>query len=602
VSDSYKDFFNDLSGTDFEELPVDIETFVLDDNFLHLPPLSEEQYRIIKVGSQIYRLDTLIDMYGPVKGRERYAETYNEIIEDLGKGSGKDLCATIVCLYIVYLLLCLKDPSAYYRRPSDDAIDLVNIAVNAPQAKNVFFKGVKNKLEKSPWFEGKYNLKTDSIEFDKQVTLHSGHSEREAFEGLNLIFALLDEISGFAESTASGVQKLNTAEDTYDMYRASVDSRFEEFGKVMMLSWPRHKEDFITTMYNSVIAEKETVVRTHTFKLDPELPDGTEGNEFSIEWDEDHIISYKFPRVFALKRPVWDINPLRTIDSYIWSFYRNRTDSLGRFACMPSEAIEGLFKDHEKIEATFIKPNPIHETGVLKDWFVPDPDKEYYMHVDLAEVQDRCAVALAHVDKWVEIHIGADYTDTLPFVVIDAIRWWTPEPNKSIDLTWARDYIMMLKRRGFNIRMVTFDRWKSADIIDYLNQNGIKAEKLSVNKDHYTDFQMVMYDERLIGPNIEILVDELKGLIIKGNKVDHTRKSGKDLSDAVCGAIFNAVNYTEQETVKEVEVITPADLVERERKKFPENTIVAPRRYEGKTAIPEPIQEYLDSLGHIKVI
>ncbi len=48
-------------------------------------------------------------------------------------------------------------------------------------------------------------------------------------------------------------------------------------------------------------------------------------NEFDIEWEEDHIISYKYPRMYALRRPTWEINPTRSIDDFkvdnVYIFY-----------------------------------------------------------------------------------------------------------------------------------------------------------------------------------------------------------------------------------------------------------------------------------------
>jgi hypothetical protein len=51
---------------------------------------------------------------------------------------------------------------------------------------------------------------------------------------------VLDEIDGFAESSAMGAVGKSAA-GIYDMYRASVDSRFPKFGKVLALSFPRYK-------------------------------------------------------------------------------------------------------------------------------------------------------------------------------------------------------------------------------------------------------------------------------------------------------------------------------------------------------------------------
>jgi hypothetical protein len=108
------------------------------------------------------------------------------------------------------------------------------------------------------------------MKFDKAITVHSGHSEREAFEGYNVIMVILDEISGFAIENTTGHDQAKTGDAIYDMYRASVDSRFPDFGKVILLSFPRFKNDYIQQRYEAVIAEKEVIQRIKTLKLNDE--------------------------------------------------------------------------------------------------------------------------------------------------------------------------------------------------------------------------------------------------------------------------------------------------------------------------------------------
>jgi hypothetical protein len=599
MSFDFGDILNLLDGEDFEERPVEIEEFVTSEDYLNLPdtPLSEYQYQLIKVSSQIYKRDTLHNLYGYEDGERRWAETKNEVIFQLGKGSGKDFTSTIACAYIVYLLLCLKDPAKYYDKPPGDTIDILNIAINATQAQNVFFKGFTNRIERSPWFMGKYEKKQGHFSFDKNVNVYSGHSEREAWEGYNVLYVVLDEISGFALESTSGNEQAKTAQAVYDMYRASVTSRFPDFGKLVLLSFPRFKGDFIQQRYNKVVGEIETVVRTHTFKLDPDLPDGTEGNEFTIEWDEDHIISYSTPRVFALKRASWEVNPTKKIDDYMRDFFDNPIDALSRYACMPPDAIDAFFKDRQKIEDAFSGTNGNTLDGVFYDTFKPKEDKRYFIHVDLARVHDHAAVAMAHVEKWETRKIGANMTEPAPVVKVDALRYWTPSKTKNVDFTEIREYILSLKRRGFDIKLTTFDRWESADTIDYLRSMGLRAERLSVAKKHYEDFAMVVAESRLTGPKTELLIDELLQLqIMKNDKVDHPRKGSKDLADAVCGAIYNAIAHTPRSANEVIEVKTLTDIsqeIERNRieEKKNDGVIRAPKR-----TMPAELEEYLKGL------
>src|SRR3712207_7391303 len=55
----------------------------------------------------------------------------------------------------------------------------------------------KNRIVRSPWFTGKYEEKKGEFAFDKDIYVYSGHSEREAWEGYNVLYVVLDEISGF---------------------------------------------------------------------------------------------------------------------------------------------------------------------------------------------------------------------------------------------------------------------------------------------------------------------------------------------------------------------------------------------------------------------
>jgi len=554
----FGDFFEALKNNNFEETPVDAKTFVEGEDYLGQPPLSQVQYDIVEAMSQIYKQEDLIDLLGNEEGRRYYKKyTKNEVILQLGKGSGKDFVSTVACAYIVYKLLCLKEPARYFGKPSGDAIDLINVAINAQQAKNVFFKGFKTKIEKSPWFAGKYNPKAESIEFDKAITVYSGHSERESHEGLNLILAVLDEISGFANDVGTGNDQGKTADNIYKAFRASVDSRFPDLGKVALLSFPRYPGDFISQRYDAVIMEKDVVLKDHTFIMNEDLPEGSEGNTLKITWDEDNIVSYKYPGVFALKRPTWVVNPTRKIDDFKLAFYTDLGDAMQRFACVPTYSTDAFFKQVEKVRACMTIRNPIDSYKRFDETFKPDSTKKYYVHADLAQKHDKCAIAIAHVEKWVNIQVIKDYQQVAPVVVVDAVVYWEPKTEGPVNLSEVKLWIQNLRRQGFDIGMVSFDRWQSFDIQNELKQVGMRTETVSVAKKHYEDMAMLVYEERLVMPAIELLFEELTELkIMKNNRVDHPRKSSKDLADAVCGAIFGAISHTPKNIDQEVEIHT----------------------------------------------
>jgi hypothetical protein len=588
LSTTFNDFLEVLKDNIFEENPVDVKTFVESSNYLGQPPLSEIQYNIVEAMSQIYYKKDLENLMGTNDGSAYYDKyTKNEIILQLGKGSGKDFTSTVGCAYLVYKLLCLKDPAKYFGKPSGDAIDLINVAINAQQAKNVFFKGFKTKIESSPWFAGKFYAKADSIEFNKSITVYSGHSERESHEGLNLILAVLDEISGFASEVGTGNEQGKTAENIYKAFRGSVDSRFPDLGKVALLSFPRYVGDFISKRYEDVIAEKEILEKKHTFIINPALPEDNPDNTFEINWEEDHIKSYKFPGVLAIKRPTWEVNPTRKIEDFKLSFFTDPGDALMRFACKPTYSSDAFFKQRDKLEKCMSLRNPIDNNKRFDSSFKPDPEKIYYIHADLAQKHDKCAVAIAHVDKWVNVQVLKDYEQISPVVIVDAVAWWEPKVEGPVNLSDVKNWIVNLRRQGFNIGMVTFDRWQSFDIQQELKSVGIRTDTVSVAKKHYEDFAMLIYEERVAMPLIPLLLEEMGELkIINDKKVDHPRKKSKDLADAVCGAVFGAISFTPKNVNQEIEVHTFKDRP-RQVDDLPENVI----QYK---PIPDDVKDYLD--------
>lgn len=590
---NFSEFFSALDEDIWDEKPVDLQKFLYHPDYMRLPQLSSIQEEIVELGSNVFREETWSLLYGDKKAREIAAKNKKELLFLLGKGAGKDLLSEIICIRIVYLLLCLKDPATYYGKPQGDNIDIVNVAKNAKQASNVFFSGLKTRIKFCKWFNGKYKPRAGDIEFDKNVRIHSLNSENEGTEGLNILVAVLDELDSFDEGDTT-----SNADKMYKTLSATVSSRFDENGKVLVLSFPRKKDGFIMTKYNDYVGEKIVTEHKHNFILNPDLPPGTDGNEFSVTWQEDEIVSYKFSNVWALRRPTWKVNPTKSIDNFVMDFYSDMNDALGRFAACPqdTDGINDWYRDKAKIDATFVNDNGVAEDGSIR--INPIEGMTYYIHVDLALVQDNAAVAMSHVEKYGQFQIGSSLSDPAPFVITDLVRYWKPGKERALDFTDIREFIISLRRKGFDIRKVTFDRWESNQIISMLNEIGINAEKLSVGRDHYNELALTMGENRLVGPNSTLLIKELKTLIINDKgKVDHPGRTGNDLSDAVCGSVYNAATLTPRPQ-GDLELITYQDIKESRVKEdlFMNNPGIKPISPPSKHTMPDGLEAYLEGI------
>ena len=90
-------------------------------------------------------------------------------------------------------------------------------------------------------------------------------------------------------------------------------------------------------------------------------------------------------------------------------------------------------------------------------------------------------------------------------------------------------------------------------------------------------------------PQIDLLLEELSELkIMKGNRVDHPRKSSKDLADAVCGAVYGAIAHTQKDLNLEIDVHTWGSAAkERNRQEFQE------REERRNMQMPKDVEEFL---------
>jgi phage terminase large subunit-like protein len=174
------------------------------------------------------------------------------------------------------------------------------------------------------------------------------------------------------------------------------------------------------------------------------------------------------------------------------------------------------------------------------------------------------------------------------------VRYWTPTPDKNIDIDEIKQFIIDLKMAGFRIALVTFDQWNSAAYRQQLKSDfKINTDLLSVAKPHYEDFSLAIGEQRIKGYALPLLVDELLGLrVIKGNKVDHQRKGTKDVSDAVVGAVYNVIKN--EKKLDEIEIDIFVGELDDEYGK-PEEVYIEPPKQEPAKKMPKQLASFIGS-------
>ena len=540
VNLNFEDFDRLLRQEELEEEPVSIQTFVQDRKYLGLPELSPIQLEIVRHSTQIFKEKTLQKLYGEEAGTEWYNKyTDNEVICMLGKGSGKDHCARISIAYTAYLLHCLRDPLSYFGKANGVYIDLLNLAVNAQQAQRVFFEPLKNLLLSSPFFNevGFEPRVSEIFFFSRPVRCFSGHSESEGWEGYEVLTVILDEIAAFkTDAELRGeVRSKGSASAIYNMSKLSVMSRFPEVGKVILLSFPRYKGDFIQTRFMNA----------------------NEKNE---------------PKTWTIKAATWEVNPTIERHQLESEYIRNPIEARARFECEPPNMEDAYFRDPDLVRKAFnYADSPIDEDdGSFKRWFNGSDGRTRFIHVDLALKRDRAALCMVHGDGMKEIQTSMG-VETLPVVNMDLVYSWEASVGNEINFASIRQMIIDLCRK-FQVATVTFDRWQSVEMIQSLRAQGINADFHSVKKSDYDTLLTAIYDTRLRGYWNEILVEEelLKLRLFGNNKIDHPATGSKDLADALAGAVSMCVKNIGLDQEIDIELMYPDRSFDPEDEEMPE--------------------------------
>ena len=562
------DFDKLLSHDELDMEPVPIDVFVGDRRYLGLPPLSDIQTEIVKMSTQIFNVETLKKLHGDEEGQYIYdTYTQNEVICQLGKGSGKDHCARITMAYTIYLLHCLRDPLGYYGKATGVYIDLLNLAVNAQQAQRVFFEPFKNLLLSSPWFndQGFEPRVSEIFFFSRPVRCFSGHSESEGWEGYEVMTVILDEISAFkTDAELKGdVRSKGSASAIYNMSKLSVMSRFPEVGKTILLSFPRYRGDFIQQRYDASIASNE-------------------------------------PKTWAIKAATWEVNPTIERHQLESEYIRNPVEARARFECEPPHMEDAFFRDADLVRSAFnFTEDPIEEDGSFKPWFNGSDNFTRFIHVDLAVKRDRAALSMVHCPGLKSINTGLG-TEQLPVMNVDLVYSWQAQPGAEINFSQIRAMIVDLCRR-FSVAIVSFDQWQSVEMIQSLRAMGINADFHSVKKADYDTLMTSIYDKRLRGYWNEILVENelLKLKLMHGNKIDHPASGSKDLADAVAGAVFQSVSHMQIDQEIEIEFETFSHEMyedEEDSAEFRVKKNLTESRSESEidAGMPEDIQSWLE--------
>ena len=143
ISAGKSDTFEQLKYADYEEIPVDVETFLYDKRYLGNGLIDPDgRFTVFP-----YWVDTLKKIFP-----NNLDTKYNTLVLTGSIGIGKSFCSVLCMLYLLHRMLCLKDPYTHYGLQPIDKItfSLINVTIDA--AKGVAWDKLQQLVQSSPWF------------------------------------------------------------------------------------------------------------------------------------------------------------------------------------------------------------------------------------------------------------------------------------------------------------------------------------------------------------------------------------------------------------------------------------------------------------------
>ena len=404
-----------------------------------------------------YNKELLIEIFDSGKNLEFFENLgkYEEVLYIAGIGSGKSYVSSMAITYIIYRLLCLRNPQKYFHFAKGTKIAFVNISKSFTQAKDVVFGEIKNRIDNNQWFQNFYppdpRIKS-KIRLPKNIFILPLGSNEESPLGYNIFGAVIDEAS-FHTST----KDKDYAEESYNQIKKRIRSRFFSKGKTFIITSPRYVYDFAEKKWEEE-ADNPKVFKRRTPLWEAIPEEMFCGQKFDLG---KYVSKYKGKGVMI---------PIEYEDEFI----KNPEKAMRDYGAQPSMSIQGFFNDPDIITsyANYKRKHPISpKTGDFYEWFYNlkssesfDTDKRF-IHIDLGlnkEGKGDCAgFAMGKFNGWIEQRSSLGKMEKKPKIFIDFMLQIKARPKDEIQFEEVRKLVYKLRDIGYNIHKITFDGWQS---------------------------------------------------------------------------------------------------------------------------------------------
>lgn len=579
--DGQSTILDNLKYSDFEEIPVDIMTFISEERYLGRGLYSVDEFTGERKCTVFpYWLEKLKEIFP-----DNLTTRYNTIVLTGSIGLGKSFIAVICQLYLLYRMMCLKDPYTYYGLQPIDKITFSMLNVTLEAAQGVGWDKMQQLLQSSEWFMERGNMNASRTNPQwmppKGIELVFGSSNRHVV-GRALFSNFSDEVNfGVGNNVEKQKAKLKKMISQIDARMISRFGKGTYLPTMNIIASSKDSEQAFMESYiemkrqnesktTLIVDEPQWVVRND--KGSPDDPGSfyvAVGNKFlahellPVEATEVEINAYREKGYFMLKVP-----PI-----YREAFEDNidlaLTDNAGISTSSSTKYISGVRLNQIKTD-TYKNPftRDVIEVGNSPEDFMQysnffdisrinprDLVRPLFIHLDMSLSGDKTGIAGVWITGKRPQTVGGEPSKELEFKVAFSVSVKAPK-GFQISFEKNRNFIRWLRDRGFAIKGISSDTYQSAQIQQQLKSDGFKTKILSVDRVDsstkqnlpYAFFKSAIYERHIqLYKDCNLLTEEIVSLErLSDGHVDHPQNFSKDQADAVCGALFLASEFAEE--------------------------------------------------------
>ena len=588
--------YDALKYASYEEIPVDIETFLTDPQYLGKGLIDPEGHFTVFP----YWVETLKKIFPDCTTTK-----YNTLVLTGSIGIGKSFMAVLCMLYLLHRMLCLKDPYTFYGLQPIDKItfSLINVTIEA--AKGVAWDKLQQLVQTSPWFmsHGTISGRSEIVWTpNKRIELVVG-SNNNAVIGRAVFSNFTDEVNFSAMTT--DIEKIKKkAKLLISQVDARMQSRFMKGTKLPTLQIIASSKGSDQSFLDNYISTKKKNNSTTTLIVDE--PQWVVRNDkdspikFYVAVGNKFLASEVLPKdatpelVDQYRSKGYQMLqvPIGYYEAFIDNVELALTDIAGISTTSALKYISGVRLNEIKIE-NYVNPfsKDIIEVGTgdqiqYSQFFNTQAvsnlckSKPLYIHLDMSKSGDKTGIA----GVWImgkRPGAGQDNQSKEAYYrVAFSVSIKAPK-GQEISFEKNRTFVRWLKTQGFKIKGVTCDTYQSAQIKQQLIADGFAVNILSADRLDtvqgtntkvclpYAFLRTAIYDHRLeLYKKCDLLTDEIVGLEKEPDgHINHPEggtQGSKDQADAVCGALYNASQNIEQfvfdygETLEDINTINSA--------------------------------------------